>query len=235
MTAVVAVILAYLSFGLKPIHQKNEAVYNKRAILSAVADHLGTDFKTLKDEQVAEIFITSVEQIVLDMEGNVLSPEQVIEKGYPGGKAEHVDLAKEKKKPLTQQILPLYVYSSPEGNKYYILSVRGSGLWDEIWGSIALNEDLATIAGVAFDHKAETPGLGAEIKDNPAWKGQFEGKKIYDEQGTFTSIDVVKGGARDDNPHAVDGLTGATITADGVDEMLSRGLKYYEPYLEKLD
>lgn len=214
---------------------KNEAVYNKKAILSAVAEQLPVEFSKISDEEVSDIFNNDVEQMVLDMQGNVLTPEQVAAAGYPGGKAEDVDMKQEKKKPEADRILPLYVYSTDSGEKYYIVSVRGNGLWDEIWGNIALKQDLSTIAGVAFDHVSETPGLGAEIKDNPSWKAQFKGKEIYDESGKFTSIDIVKGGARDDNPHAVDGLTGATITANGVDAMLERGLKYYEPYFEKID
>jgi Na+-transporting NADH:ubiquinone oxidoreductase subunit C len=148
-----------------------------------------------------------------------------------GLKAEDIDMAKERKKPEAERRLPLYVYEQ-DGNGYYIVSVRGNGLWDEIWGNIALKEDLNTIAGASFDHKGETPGLGAEIKDNPAFPAQFKGKEIYDE-GEYVSVTVRKGGARDPQ-HEVDGISGATVTADGVTEMLYRGIKYYEPYFEDL-
>jgi len=134
------------------------------------------------------------------------------------------------KKDEADRVLPLFVYTKKDGSKYYILSAAGKGLWDVIWGCVALEDDLKTIAGVSFDHKAETPGLGAEIKDNKAWVAQFAGKKIYDESGTYTSVYVRKGGAKDMN-YEVDGISGATITANGVSEMLNRGLKYYEPYL----
>ena len=103
-------------------------------------------------------------------------------------------------------------------------------MWDTIWGNIAFEDDLNTIAGVSFDHTAETPGLGAEIKDNAAWANQFVGKKIYNDDGSFRSVFVRKGGAKDP-VFEVDGISGATITADGVTEMLARGLKYYEPFL----
>ena len=139
---------------------------------------------------------------------------------------------KEKKKADAEQILPVYIYTTSDSKKYYIVSVRGKGLWDEIWGNIALEKDLNTIAGVAFDHKAETPGLGAEIKDNKDFSGQFTGKKIYDDNG-FRSVYVRKGGAKNDT-YEVDGISGATITADGVSEMLKRGLKYYEPYFKTI-
>ncbi|HRF37287.1 MAG TPA: FMN-binding protein, partial [Saprospiraceae bacterium] len=86
-----------------------------------------------------------------------------------GQLAEKINLAQEKKKPEADRLLPVFVYKDAQGKPYYILSVRGNGLWDEIWGSIALDSDMNTIAGVSFDHKGETPGLGAEIKDSPAF------------------------------------------------------------------
>jgi Na+-transporting NADH:ubiquinone oxidoreductase subunit C len=98
---------------------------------------------------------------------------------------------------------------------------------------VALKSDLNTIAGATFDHKGETPGLGAEIKDNPSFAEQFEGKEIYESDGDYVSIKVRKGGARDPK-HEVDGISGATVTADGVSEMLYRGLKYYQPYIDKV-
>ena len=117
--------------------------------------------------------------------------------------------------------------------KTYIFSVIGKGLWDRIWGNIAVEEDLRTISGVDFDHTGETPGLGAEIKDNVAWKRQFVGKKFVDNDGNITGIGVIKGGAKEPE-WQVDGISGATITANGVDEMLKRGLNYYAPVLKQL-
>ncbi len=223
LTASVAVLLTGLREVTKEKAALNEEIFNKRAILSAVNDHLGEGVTvgTLSDEEVAQIFENKVEQRVLDMDGNVLE----------GIQADEVDMAKERKKPELDRKLPLYVYENEE-EKYYILSVRGNGLWDEIWGSIALEDDLNTITGVAFDHKGETPGLGAEIKDNPAFPAQFKGKQIY-EEGAFVGITVVKNGVKNPN-HEVDGISGATITSDGVTEMVKRGLQYYEPYLDQL-
>ena len=164
MTSVVALSLASLSFGLKDIHDKNEAIYNKKAILSAIEEHLAVEFTTIGDDQVQGIFDSQIEQIVIDYTGNIIPSENVESRGYGIGRAEDVDMAKEKKRPIEEQMFPLFVYTKDDGKKYYILTVRGNGLWDEIWGCIALEEDMSTIAGVAFDHKAETPGLGAEIK-----------------------------------------------------------------------
>jgi Na+-transporting NADH:ubiquinone oxidoreductase subunit C len=110
------------------------------------------------------------------------------------------------------------------------MSVRGNGLWDKIWGYIALKDDFNTIVGTSFGHVAETPGLGAEIKDNPNFSKQFVGKKIY-EGDEYVSVAVLKGGSRR-NAHQVDGISGATITSRGVDEMLYKGISPYLPYFE---
>jgi len=232
MTAIVALVLAGMYTILKPIHTKNEALYNKKAILSAVADHLDGDLTKMSDTDIQDIFDGQIEQIVIDMTGQQVDQSTVIASGYAGGKAENLDMRKEIKKPLDKQLLPVFIYSKSDGKKYYVLYTRGKGLWDEIWGNIAFEEDLNTIAGVAFDHVTETPGLGAEIKDNKAWKNQFVGKKIYD-GSKLRSIYVRKGGAQDP-VYEVDGISGATITGDGVAEMLERGLKYYEPYLKSV-
>ncbi len=233
MTVIVAFVLALMVSGLKDIHAENEAVYNKKGILSAVAAQLGKDIANMPNEEVQDIFSKQIEQKVLNARGEELTPEQI--KAATGGTAstaEGLDLAKEAKKPDADKLLPVYIFTGADGKKYTIVYARGKGLWDEIWGYIALDSDFNTIAGEAFDHKGETPGLGAEIKDNKNWYSQFTGRKFYNEQGEFTSIAVVKGGIKD-QAHQVDAISGATITGTGVAEMLKRGIKYYEPYLLK--
>ena len=230
ITAVAALLLALMFTSLKPMHDKNEAVYNKRAILSAVQVPLGKEISTLSDAEVQEIFDNQMTQYVLNMDGEELTETQVMDHGYKGGLAENVDMAKERKRPEEDRFLPLFVFEQ-DGEKYFIVSIRGNGLWDEIWGNVAIESDFETVAGVAFDHKGETPGLGAEIKDNPAFPRQFIGKKLFDNDGNYTSVVVRKGGARNDR-YEVDGISGATITANGVTEMMYRGIKYYEPFFE---
>ncbi len=234
LTSLVALILSFLNTGLKAKHEANEALYAKKAILSAVSNKLDNDIKKMSDNTIEEIFANQITQTVVNVEGETLSPAQVVESGeYKNGKAEDVDLGKERRKPVQDRFLPVFEYTAKDGKKYYIVSVRGNGLWDEIWGNIALEDDLNTIAGVSFDHKAETPGLGAEIKDNKGFPAQFVGKKIYDDNGNYKSVTVRKGGAKD--PYfEVDGISGATITCDGVTDMLVEGLKYYEPYFSEL-
>lgn len=220
LTVVVAFVLSLLATGLKPIHDRNEAIYNKKAILSAIESSLESSTSAMSVDQVQSIFDESIEQVVVDYQGEVID----------GVQAEDVDMAQERKKPLAAKKFPIYIYKGGQ-DPIYIVSVRGSGLWDEIWGNIALKDDFSTVAGAAFDHKGETPGLGAEIKDNPNFSKQFEGKTLY-ENGTFTSIDVVKNGAK--GPHEVDGISGATITGNGVADMLEQGIEYYEPYFESV-
>ena len=233
MTVIVAVVLAGLSSMWSEASKMNEAIFNKRSILMAVKSELnGVDPKTMPDDDVLAIFDQQVKQLILDMDGNQLTSEDVVNAGYKGGRAEDIDMAKEKKKPEAERILPLFIFNSDKG-KFYILSVRGSGLWDDIWANVALKSDFNTVAGAAFDHKGETPGLGAEIKDNAAFYNQFAGEKIFDADGNYVSVDVIKGGAKPDDPHGVDGLSGATVTADGVAEMLDRGIRYYLPYIKE--
>lgn len=224
LTVIVAVILGGMREVTKDKAAQNEDIFNKRAILSSIESKLGdgVQVKKLSDEEVLNLFSPeNMDQLVLDMNGNVVE----------GQKAENIDLAVEKKKPEDERLLPLYIYKGGS-EPLYILSVRGNGLWDEIWGNIALESDLNTVAGANFDHKGETPGLGAEIKDNPKFSANFQGKKIY-EGDQLKSIVVSKGGAKG-SEYAVDGISGATVTGNGVTEMLQRGVKYYEPYLDEL-
>jgi Na+-transporting NADH:ubiquinone oxidoreductase subunit C len=118
-----------------------------------------------------------------------------------------------------------------------ILPVHGKGLWSTMYGFISLADDLTTINGFAFYEHGETPGLGGEI-DNPAWKSQWPGKKLYDETGRLR-IDVLKGKVDPDAPDAVyqaDGLAGATLTARGVGNLLRywMGADGYQPFLARL-
>lgn len=223
MTVVSSLALAGMFYATKPASDKNEVAFNKRAILSAVGTHLEKPLAEMSDQEVLDVFSSQMEQRVLNMNGEV----------QEGIQAENVDMAQEKKKPEADRLLPLYIFTAKDGKKYYLLSMRGNGLWDEIWGILALEEDLKTVAGASFDHKGETPGLGAEIKDNPAFPAQFIDKKIYTDAGEFVSIVVRKGGAVN-KQYEVDAVSGATITSNGVTAMIRKGLQNYQPYLDKI-
>lgn len=223
MTVVAAVSLAGIRELTLSTSTKNEEIFSKRSVLLTVNDYLGKglNVNNLSDDEVLKMFNEQVEQVVLNLDGEVV----------PNLLAEKIDLSIEKKKAEADRLLPLFVFKN-EKEKFYILSVRGSGLWDEIWGNIAVKSDLNTIAGVTFDHKGETPGLGAEIKDNPTFPGQFIGKQIF--KDGEVAVLVRKGGSQD-KTYEVDGISGATITCDGVTEMLQRGIAYYLPYLETIE
>ena len=223
MTVLVALVLAGFRTATAGAAARNEDVFNKREILATVADPLaeaGKPIDGLTDEEVLEIFDDQVQQVVVNSSGQVQDDVDFAS----------IDLATEYKEPEDQRRYPVNIFNI-DGNRYYVFSVRGNGLWDAIWGNIALASDLNTVTGASFDHAGETPGLGAEIKDNAGWKNQFKGKKIYNGD-EFVSILVRKGGAVDQE-HEVDGLSGATITADGVTKMLYKGLKAYEPFIEE--
>jgi Na+-transporting NADH:ubiquinone oxidoreductase subunit C len=221
MTLLVSVVLAFVVKGLEPMHVANEEVFKKREILGAIKDQLGMDLTKMGDQEVLELFKSKVEQVVVDANG----------KPVEGAMAEKISMAAEEKKPEADRQYPLFVYKGDKGN-LYLLSVRGMGLWDKIWGTIAIQDDFNTVAGASFGHLAETPGLGAEIKDNPNFPKQFQGKTI-NKDGQYVSVGVIKGGAKD-KAHEVDAISGATITSTGVHNMMQKGLKPYLPYFESL-
>ncbi len=225
LTSIVALVLAGMFTVLKPIHDANEAIYNKKEILAAVDPAA----ENMSDDEVAKIFSTKVKQYVLNAKGEVVDAKTA------NGlllKAEEIKMDKERKKPEEERVYPLYIYENADGANY-IVSVYGKGLWDAIWGSVALKSDFSTVAGVAFGHKGETPGLGAEIKDNAAFKKSFIGTKILNAEGEFVSVEVKKGGAKD-RVHQVDAISAATVTCDGVTDMLKEGISVYLPYFESL-
>ena len=211
ITILVAVLLALAATALKPAQDANIALEKKKNILMSVG-YEGTNYDKDYDS-----YITSE---VVDIEGNVVA----------GVDAFDIDPKKEAKRSEAERLLPVFIYSSSEG-KYYIFPVTGKGLWGSIWGYIALNDDLETIKGTVYDHKLETPGLGAEITKE--WFQQaFEGKKIFNENGDLESIHVKKGRGNKLDDYSVDGISGATITSKGVDKMLIKYLGYYMPYFK---
>jgi len=117
--------------------------------------------------------------------------------------------------------------------RHYVIPVMGKGLWAGVWGYIGLEADGRTISGAAFDHKSETPGLGAEISKD-FFSVQFVGKTIVDEIGNYTPVKVVKPGTGVTQPY-VDGISGGTFTSVGVDEMMKRTLVVYHKFFQNED
>ena len=214
MVIIVAAALAYAAIGLKPFQDSNIVLEKKQNILTSVGITIDRENAQAKYSE----YIKS--EIVLNNKGEEVE-----------GSAFDIDLSKEMKKDVNTQLLPLFI-SQIDGATSYIIPLRGKGLWGPIWGFIALKDDLTTVYGAVFDHKGETPGLGAEI-NQPFFQEPFAGKTIF-EGLNFTSIKVVKVGYSKGDMHAVDGISGGTITSDGVTDMLSERLSMYLAYFEKI-
>ncbi|WP_462317805.1 NADH:ubiquinone reductase (Na(+)-transporting) subunit C [Marinilabilia sp.] len=218
MVIVVATILAFVAEALGPIQKQNEEEAKMIDILKSVSIESTTANVADKYEE----YIGDKSYIVnYEGERQDASPQAAF----------NVDLSKEVRKPLPERQYPVYECHLDNGEVKYILPVRGKGLWGPIWGYIALNQDKQTIYGATFDHKGETPGLGAEIA-NDAFQQQFKGKSIFDNE-ELVSVQVVKGGAPDDAPHSVDAISGGTITSQGLETMLMDYFNGYEAFLKK--
>lgn len=214
MVVVVAAILSFTALQLKPRQTKNREIEKKQYILKSV--NIPSTAATA--EKLYADLIT--DSYVVDAKGQKV-----------GDDAFGVDLTKEVTKPASQRKMPVYIFSDESAGTKTIIPVRGKGLWGPIWGYISLNSDNNSIYGAIFDHKGETPGLGAEISKE-FFQKPFVGKQIFDEAGNFTSIQVVKGGASD-NIHGVDAISGGTITSKGLEAMLEDCLSGYQEYLKK--
>ena len=212
MVIIIAAILSVTSLRLEPLQDINIALEKKQNILKSIGVEVSRD----SSEEAYSIYIK--EEFALNHLGE--------KKG--GLSALGINLAKEVKKKINNQSLPVYI-SEINGEKKYIIPLRGKGLWGPIWGFIALNDDLNTVFGVSFDHKKETPGLGGEVSKK--WfQSNFIGKEIY-ENNNLNSVKVSKAGYADENSlYEVDGISGATITSNGVSLFLKRDLKRYEKY-----
>lgn len=218
LVVVVGAILAFAAESLKPMQKENQRLEKMQNILSSVKIEATPEDAKAKFDQ----FI--VDQKLLNSKGEVVSPE--------GKTAFDIDVVKEYKTLAEEKrSYPLFVFED-QGERKYIVPLAGKGLWGPIWGYIAFDKDMNTVYGSTFDHKTETPGLGAEIKEG--WfQAKFEGKQIFDNSGDFTSVEVVKGGSDvAGDKHKVDGISGGTITSKGVGEMIERTLEVYVPYFK---
>jgi Na+-transporting NADH:ubiquinone oxidoreductase subunit C len=215
MVVIVAALLSLAATLLQPAQERNLEIEKKRSMLESIRiPATKADAVELYNKYVKESFVLNV-------------------KGEP---VEDVDaftvvLKNEQRKPLEEQYLPVFRAEPDDGERVIILPVEGKGLWGPIWGYISLRSDLNTIYGVTFDHKGETPGLGAEI-NTTAFESMFRDKKLFEED-TFVSVQVHKGGADPSDVHGVDAISGGTITSKGLEKMLLDCLKKYNDYLLK--
>jgi len=231
MVVVVGSILAGFASGLKPLIKANERFEKQQNILYAMGVNNNEGPNDVE-------FITT--DVVEAEFGKYITKQIVIEgdKESENDQAYLIDIKKEANKAKDGDYirkLPLFI-GQKDGKNVYVIPVRGKGLWDAIWGFIAMDESM-TIQGVFFDHKGETPGLGAEIKQR-FFMDDFTGESFLKEE-SFGSIKVAKGNNDpknlDKEDQEVDALAGATITGDGLSAMLKKDVKLYVPYFKKLN
>jgi Na+-transporting NADH:ubiquinone oxidoreductase subunit C len=215
MVIAVAVLLSLAATMLQPRQQRNLEIEKKKSMLESIG-------------------------IVSTVDNTEELYDKYIQKGFiinsKGEKVDSVDaftieLRAEQRKPVADQLLPIFNAESESGEKLTIFPVEGKGLWGPLYGYVSLKPDMNTIHGVTFDHKGETPGLGAEINTTP-FESMFNGKTLFEGE-KFVSVSVLKGGARDNDPHGVDAISGGTITSKGLEAMLLNGLGKYNDYLLK--
>jgi Na+-transporting NADH:ubiquinone oxidoreductase subunit C len=229
MVVVVGSILAYLASALSGRIKENERFEKQQNILYAMGVNENEDegsvnfIPTDRVEQEFSSYIT--EQLVI--EGDKITKD---DQAYLIDIKKQLDLLKNGETPK----LPVFV-GEKDGETYYIIPMYGKGLWDAIWGFMALDKNM-TVKGVYFDHKGETPGLGANIKQR-YFMDDFSGETILNGD-RYAGINVAKGNndplndIKDDNE--VDALAGATITGNGVSSMISTTVNLYKDYFESL-
>ena len=229
LTIILGGLLSLASVGLRPAQKKAEEFAKKRQILSAVMD-----IQQVPD--IVSVYNSRISSYIVNADG------ETVEQNGPTGeplKAEDLDIEKEFKKEPGDRLYPVYRFyaeGNPDNIEAYILAMYGKGLWNDIWGYIALETDMNTVTGIVFDHKGETAGLGSRITDR-AVQERYTGKKIFDAGGEIASVNMLKGennkpASLDD--HNINGLSGATITAKGVNYMMIDYLNCYLPLIENL-
>lgn len=223
LTIVLGGLLTWASLSLKETQQVAVKLDTRKQILAAVMNTSDVDKKDL-----SKLYDGRIKAIVVDFEGNEVS----------GIEAAKVDIRKEYKKAKEERVYPVYKYmdeKNPEKVASYVMPLYGNGLWDNIWGYLAVNPAYTEIVGISFDHKGETPGLGARITEKEVQE-RYKGKKILSEAGEIVPVKMVKGeGNSNLTDYQVDGMSGATITGEGVNAMLENYITYYKSYFDKVN
>jgi Na+-transporting NADH:ubiquinone oxidoreductase subunit C len=214
MVILVAAILSFAAFNLKPYQAKNVEIEKKQNILASVnIAATAADAEQIYSEKIVNSYIVNSKGEKLD------------------GDAFTVDLKKERAKKVEDRQLPVFECDI-DGGINYILPLYGAGLWGPIWGYISVESDMNTIYGATFDHQGETPGLGAEIATK-AFQAQFKGKTIFDNDGQFYSIIVAKSNETAPAEHKVDAISGGTITSKGLQAMIMEDLNAYKAFFNQ--
>lgn len=218
MVVLVALVLSFTSLKLKDRQNANIVIEKKNDILRTLG------ITATAEEEIVDFYA----KYVVDDYGVKLNGEKVED-------ADAFTLLRNLKaeydKPAEERVLPVFV-GKVDGTLRYIFPLWGKGLWGPVWGYLALDGDWDTIADAVFGHKGETPGLGAEIATRE-FTHQFVDKRIFNGE-KLVGISVLKGtGASNSNPHAVDAISGGTITSRAVQDMIVNNLGDYEVYINK--
>ena len=224
MTIFFGTLLSFTRMQLGPIQKVQVEIDTKKKILGAVMD-----ISSLTPDEILSLYSEKMTSMVLDISGNEISSN-----GEDRLIAEEVNIQKNYKVDKNERQYPVFMFSEDGSSvDYYIFPMFGNGLWDWISGFVALDNNLNKVVGVAFDHKAETPGLGARISSDEI-QGRYKGKEIFDIEGNLISVKMLK---KENNPalsiHEVDGMSGATITANGLNDMMKNYLDSYLPFILK--
>lgn len=230
MVVIVGSLLAFASSTLSGRISENQRIEKQQNILYAfgINENDETSANFIAADKVAEAFSKYVTKQLVIQDGNVTEDDQ----------AYLIDVKKEKSNTgndASKRRLPLFV-GEVDGKTIYVAPIHGKGLWDAIWGYVGMDENMV-VQGAYFDHKGETPGLGANIKER-YFMDDFIGEHLLDESENFVGITVAKGNADPLNnrktDNAVDAIAGSTITGDGVTAMIRSDLKLYAPFFKSL-
>ena len=230
---------------LRPYQEANKRLDRQRNILDAAGlaiGEYGLPASELTREQVDELYARVSERLVdlesgeynTELDPKTYDPREAVDNKDLSIKIENVKYNPGERR--REKVARVYFVKQPgsETIEQVVLPIYGKGLWSTLYGYMALKNDLVTISGLTFYEHGETPGLGGEV-DNQNWKQQWSGQKLYNEQGEPAAF-VYKGPAPPDNPYTVDGLSGATITANGVTNLMRYWASDdgYGPFLDKL-
>jgi len=233
IVVVVAALLAFVSQSLKGRQEANEKAETISQMLTAAQYGTKAELDKLSNADKLAKYGEEIEKaFVIDLDGNVLSELEGIEVYGPKPlKRQNYNIKGGANKTGEPEI-PVFVFKN--GNT--VVPIYGAGLWGPIWGYVAFEPDNATIAGAYFDHESETAGLGAKIKDDPAFQALFVGEKP---DFTATKVfEIVKGGSPKEADgsetvdNKIDAITGATMTSNGLADALNVWLAAYAKYFQ---
>ena len=223
-----AVIVSVTAVSVRP--EQNLNIENEKKLKILAAAGIVTNEVDKEFSKIETFYIDFVSNQLIQIEGNYdhIKASASAESSSIIPKKQDIAILKRR-----ENVAPIYVwYSEEEQIQKVVLPIRGYGLWGTLYGYISLDADLNTVKGIEYyDHK-ETPGLGGEV-DSPAWKSDWNGKKVYNSSGEVI-LYVTKGPSSED--YEIDGISGATLTSNGVTNMIRYwlGENGYGPVLQQL-